>query len=96
MVHGMYNPDDAESEHYTAFFYGPLALARDARIGSVGEPISENIDLSQFHPIELTEFSNECAFELCAKNQSIRLVDYASAGKTWSDQSRMEVWIPVK
>ena len=95
MVHGMYNPDDAESEHYTAFFYGPIALARDARIEPVGEPISGNIDLSQFRQIECSAFPNECAFELYAENQTIRLVDYASAGKTWSDQSRMEVWIPT-
>ena len=91
---GMHNPDDAKSENYAAFFYGPLVLARDARFGQVGGTIRLG-DVS-FKKIETAGINSMCAFEVDTGKEVIKMVDYASAGKTWDKTSEMEAWIEVK
>ena len=81
-----------ETEHFFAVVHGPLVLARDARIGETGTA------LDVCEPISLTPCTTApvpCTF--CANvtlgNQTIRMIDYGSAGKTWDETSRMEAWI---
>ena len=81
---------------YVAFCRGPLVLARDARLG-------EDVDA----PVRLGEESPQLAAPVPFATQLVvsvplegggvmRLIDYASAGKTWDSQSRMAAWIPLE
>ena len=91
---GMENPEDSESKNYAAFIYGPLVLARDARLSEVGN----RIELGEISAkkIENTKFDTICTFEVNTGKDVIKMVDYASAGKTWDKTSEMEAWIKVK
>ncbi len=95
---GAHIEEDPMSERHTAITVGPLVLARDARIGEVGTPVvlarDENGN-AILTPAELPDFPAQCAYDaLCADGSRIRLIDYASAGKTWNNESRMECWMP--
>ena len=90
-VYGV-SSDDAP---YAAFCRGPLTLARDARLG-------EDVDA----PVRLTDeeaaltapvpFAAQVTVAVPLEGgRTMRLIDYASAGKTWDCHSRMAAWIPV-
>ena len=91
---GMKNPEDADSENYAAFLYGPLVLARDARIGEVGTALE--LGEVSIRKIETAGIDAMCAFEVDTGKEVIKMIDYASAGKTWDKSSEMEAWIKVK
>ena len=76
-VHGMENPEDEDSARQTAVLYGPLTLARDRRLEK-GAP--EDIPC-------------QCRMEVPFGGKKIPMIDYASAGKTWRQDSRMAVWV---
>ena len=42
------------------------------------------------------DFDTMCGFEINTGKEMITMIDYASAGKTWSDASLMEAWIKTK
>ncbi len=91
----------ADAEYRLAVKYGPLVLARDARLG---EDVGEKADiLHDENDIVLLEASNCAKFdkivEFKAKTddgREITLVDFSSAGKTWSEESRYVCWLPTK
>lgn len=78
---------------YVAFCRGPLTLARDARLG---EDVDAPVSLAAEEPT-LTEpapFPALVTVRVPLKNgETMRLVDYASAGKTWDCHSRMAAWV---
>ncbi len=76
-VHGMENPEDEDSARQTAALYGPLTLARDRRLE---ENAPEDIPC-------------QCRLEASFGGKKIPMIDYASAGKTWRQDSRMAVWV---
>lgn len=76
-VHGMENPEDEDSARQTAALYGPLTLARDRRLE---ENAPEDIPC-------------QCRMEVSFGGKKIPMIDYASAGKTWRQDSRMAVWV---
>ncbi len=96
--HGAHLEDDPKSEHHVAVSVGPLTLARDARLGDVGTPVSLAVDADGYavlRPTEVTAFPVVCAYEVALTDgTSVTMIDYASAGKTWNDESRMECWMP--
>lgn len=78
---------------YVAFCRGPLTLARDARLG---EEVDAPVCLSGDEPVlaEPAPFPAMVTVSVPLKNgQVMRLVDYASAGKTWDCCSRMAAWV---
>lgn len=81
-----------ESKNFLAVTYGPLVLARDARIGETGTAVTpaKSAVLTPFIPEDIA-----CVFcaEADLNGQIIKLMDYGSAGKTWCDASLMEAWI---
>jgi DUF1680 family protein len=83
------------SKNFLAITYGPLVLARDARICETGTAVipSDTVSLT---PME--DCGIDCVFccDADLAGQKLRLMDYASAGKTWSDASRFEAWIPTE
>lgn len=93
--------DDPASEHHAAIRRGPLVLARDARVdGSVGQPVRLRLDADGhpiLHPAQKPGFPVQCAWDAeTADGGVIHLIDYASAGKTWDERSRMECWMPTE
>ena len=90
-VYGV-SSDDAP---YAAFCRGPLTLARDARLGAdVDAPVrltDEEAALTAPAP-----FAAQVTVAVPLEGgRTMRLIDYASAGKTWDCHSRMAAWIPV-
>ena len=95
LAHGMENPNDSESQKHIAVFYGPLALTNDARLGEVGKALEiteQKLDINLLDA-GLGELCN-CTVQL--DDNELKMIDYASAGKTWRRDSEMEVWIKTK
>lgn len=89
-----YGVSSAEAS-YIAFRRGPLVLCRDARLGQdVDEPITL-AEQDTFQPDDQVPFAHLTAWKLETKQGKVRLIDYASAGKTWTEESRIAAWIPV-
>lgn len=84
-----------ETKDYFAVLYGPLVLARDSQITKVGEVV-EYSDKIEFVSKEKNGF--DCLFRakvLVGANE-MDLIDYGSSGKTWDENSFIEVWIKSK
>ncbi len=80
---------------FLAFQRGPLVLARDARLGQdVDRPVPLHT-IYDAQPDHEVAFAHLYACRLTSAGESLRLVDYASAGKTWDEASRMAAWLAV-
>ena len=80
---------------------GPLVLARDARLpGDIHTPVFLQTDAEGYASTELCEPDGQpFAFTFRAKQEDgtyLHLCDYASAGRTWDEQSLMCAWMPTK
>jgi len=84
-----------KSKQFLAITYGPLVLARDARIDEVGTAVTA-ADTAVLTPCAVPGVT--CVFSAQAElnGQKLMLMDYSSAGKTWSEASRLEAWIQTK
>ena len=86
-------------DNFVAFTRGPLVLARDARLGEdiFGDATAQlNADGSV-----RTEVSRTADFPVLLEQKLVleygrttRVIDYASAGKTWDYDSLMSAWMP--
>ena len=95
-----YDKEDPKAKNHIALRRGPIMLAQDNRLGySVDEPVSVDVDSSGHADVCLTDndsvpFDNIVAAKVKLKdNKYIIMTDYASAGKLWSEKSKMAVWI---
>ncbi len=92
---------------HLAVLRGPVVLARDARLGqeSIGAPVPHVPEGEDALKLErMTEGAPEGAWMAfratldggpAAEEQArLSLMDYSSAGNTWSDASRFRVWMP--
>lgn len=95
LAQGMPNSEDAESEKHIAVLYGPLVLARDARIGDVGEAVRVTDKNLIVKPKENGMVKAMCAFDVNIDGTEFTMIDYASSGKTWDDESITEVWMKM-
>ena len=96
LVFGMENPEDALSSRHVAVLYGPLALARDRRLGKERLPVLLGNGKVSAKKKEKTDISCQCQFDVTLGGETFPMVDYASAGKTWRRDSRMEVWMRIE
>ncbi len=98
VIHASEHPADENAKYHVAFTVGPIVLARDARISDdVGEAISLDESKLRLTPASFADFGTLCQYELSVnESETIRLIDYQSAGKTWNKKSEMECWIPTK
>ncbi len=91
-------PKDAvNSDIFAAYTYGPLVLAADKRItdpDAVLDVICDGSEKEVYCP-EIRE-AEICLKVALASGQKVRLIDYASAGKTWSEDSRCAAWLRRK
>ena len=98
-VTSTFDREDPIAYRHIALRRGPVMLAEENRLGySVDDPISVEVDAEGYVNFVLTEGKSpyECVVEglVPLKNGKRMLVtDYGSAGKLWSDESRMAVWM---
>ena len=84
-----------ESRNYVAVQYGPLVLARDARLGPVGTPVHADGAL-RVTPVDKQGFDCVLRARVELGGEALDMIDYGSAGKTWNDDSLMEAWMKTK
>ena len=84
-----------ETKDFFSVHYGPLVLALDSRLTSVGEtiPIDGKISVNAHKKV-----LQKCLFsaDVIIGNTKMLMIDYGSAGKTWDDRSQLEAWIKCK
>jgi DUF1680 family protein len=85
------------SHHFQAILYGPLALARDKRLGGdIRQPVriksdgGGNVALAPFE----TKIGQVGFTVPTADGSSFAVIDYASAGNSFADDSEYMTWIP--
>ncbi len=96
-----FDREDPLAKNHIALQRGPVMLAQDSRLGySVDEPVGivvggdGNVDATI---IQTDKYPNIISAEVPLDNGETMLVtDYASAGKLWSDESKMAVWMLAK
>jgi DUF1680 family protein len=82
---------EAGGRRYAAVVRGPVALARDVRLGgSIDEPVS--LGAGELKTVAAPQ-GIETAF--AADGGKVRLCDFASAGNTWDSRSRYRIWMPA-
>ena len=86
---------DPNSKNFLAVTYGPLVLARDARIDQTGTLLYP-AEAAVLTPCEVPGVTCVFCAEADLDGQKFKVMDYGSAGKTWSEESRMEAWIKTK
>ena len=90
-----------EKDLFSAYEYGPIVLAADKRILDPDAPIelirnSDGQILSKKVYCPEIKEAHICLEAKSTEGKSVRLIDYASAGKSWSEKSRMAAWIRKK
>jgi len=97
-----FDVEHPEAKDHIALRRGPLILAQDARLGyDVAEPapirIRDDGTVDTAFAAEEADFPH--LLQVCVPlldGRKMELVDYASAGKTWDDTSRMAAWIRIR
>ena len=95
-----FDREDPIAHRHIAIRRGPVMLAQENRLGySVDDPIEPavnpdgTVDLT-FPECDAAPYAHILEMELPLLNgECIRLTDYASAGKTWTEESKMAVWM---
>ena len=92
-----------EAKNHIAIQRGPLMLARENRLGRpVDIPVSIKIsaeDKVNVRVLETGAAPYPCMFAGQVETEDgdfFTVTDYASAGKTWTDESKMAVWMKIK
>lgn len=92
--------DGPDAGHYAAYAVGPVVLAKDARLGDyLHDPVSADVDADGYVPYTaVPAFSEIPDARLCVELRqtgggSVRLIDYASAGKTYAADSACAAWL---
>ena len=84
-----------ETLQYLALEYGPLTLARDARLSSMGDPV-ESADSASLTVLTQREFPAIFRCRVQLGTQQLELVNYSAAGKTWDQNSLTECWLKTR
>ncbi len=96
-----FDKEDPIAKNHIALRRGPLMLAQDSRLGySVDEAIAVKTD-DGYVDVSLSDADG--TFDAILKvsvplsdGTDMPLVDYASAGKLWTEESKMAVWMLTK
>ena len=94
-----FDREDPLAARHIALRRGPVMLAQENRLGySVDDPIDVKVEPDGYVNVELTEGNApfNCIVEASVpltNGEKITVTDYASAGKTWSEESKMAVWM---
>ena len=97
-----FDKEDPMAHRHIALRRGPVMLAQENRLGySVDEPIEVSVEPDGYVKAELTEGNSpyKCIVEAAvplADGSMMTVTDYSSAGKLWSEESKMAVWMLTK
>ena len=98
-----YDEEDPLAKYHLALRRGPIVLAQENRLGySVDEPVDilvgedGYVDVT-FPEKEIAPYENILEVEVPLTDGSkMHVTDYASAGKLWTEESKMAAWMLVK
>ena len=92
-----FDREDPIASKHIALRRGPIMLAQDSRLGySVDDPISPVVKDDYMKALESTrDIPYPCIvkIDIPTADGYVTLTDYASAGKLWSDDDKIAVWI---
>lgn len=95
-----YDEEDPLAKHHIALRRGPVVLAQDNRLGySVDTPVTVKVDTQGYAEVNLAKekkapYRNIVEAEVLLENgEKMRVTDYASAGKLWTEESKMAAWM---
>lgn len=96
-----FDREDPLAQRHIALRRGPIMLAQDGRLGySLDTPVefvlSESGYADRYESATDVPYDAIVKLSLPTEDGSITLTDYASAGKLWSDESSIAVWILTK
>ena len=99
----VYDEEDPLAKYHLALRRGPLVLAQENRLGySVDKPVSisvnedDSVD-AKFPEQEVAPYRHILELEIPLTNgETMHVTDYASAGKLWTEESKMAAWILVQ
>ena len=88
----------ANSHIFAAYTYGPIVLAADKQITDPEAVFDVACDSFGYVDAQKAACPKIKEAHLCfalplKSGESIRLIDYASAGKTWNEESLCGVWL---
>lgn len=93
-------PEGADNaDIFAAYRRGSIVLAADMRVADPGSVIDVVCDKDGVAEYKLHEFCAEVRDAmLCVEleksdGESVRLINYSSAGKTWTDESKCAAWL---
>ena len=98
-----YDEEDPKAKHHVALTRGPLVLAQESRLGySVDEP--HDVAIGTDGCVSVREADTKALPYPCmlaldvplSDGRYMTVTDYASAGKLFSDDSRMAAWMLTK
>ena len=80
---------------------GPIVLARDAQLGQCVDtpvqPVLRRDGSVQAHLCNEIPFPSQIGLRIRLTDGTFMpMVDYASAGKTWQEDSKMCAWFPLR
>lgn len=95
-----FDEEDPLAKRHVALRRGPLVLAQENRLGySVDDPVKIHIDKDGYVDVKLPEkdiapYRHIIELTVPLENGSYMTVtDYASAGKLWTEESKMAAWM---
>lgn len=98
-----FDEEDPVAKNHLALRRGPIILAQDNRLGyNLEEPVdieveADNYVLTTFPEEKIAPYEHILEMEVPLVNgMTMRVTDYASAGKTWTEESKMAAWILVE
>ncbi|MBR2650820.1 MAG: hypothetical protein IKD45_04095, partial [Clostridia bacterium] len=97
-----FDREDPIAHKHIALRRGPVMLAQENRLGySVDKPIEVLVNDDGYVDVELSSgvapYKNIVEAKVPLKNgKKMTVTDYASAGKLWSEESKMAVWMLTK
>jgi len=94
------NEEDPLAKHHLALRRGPIILAQENRLGySVDDPVNIAVKAdgyvdTAFPAKEIAPYKHIIELEVpLANGSTMHVTDYASAGKLWSEESKMAAWM---
>lgn len=96
-----YDEEDPMAKNHIALRRGPVMLAQDNRLGySVDDAVEVKVNEDGYVDIKDTD---DVPYEYIVKAEVplkdgtfMKVTDYSSAGKLWTEESKMAVWILTK
>lgn len=98
-----YDEEDPIAKNHLALRRGPIVLAQENRLGySVDEPVDILVEQDGYVAVTFPEH-DEAPYEHLlevevplADGTKMHVTDYASAGKLWTEESKMAAWMLIK